>query len=199
MALKPVVFQKKDTPYEWTPEAGERRIRAALEQVEAKAKTHEGIWRAQEAMIQAALEPLGVHGPPWDNHAVEDAADMIHAIRAERDALAARVEALEGGTPGVAAIAAERKRQMEVEGWTAEHDDVHRGGELAEAAACYTVASCDPEGAPVSTADLPTPWPWDEGWWKPAAPRRMLVKAGALIAAEIDRLDRAEKTRTDHD
>lgn len=33
-------------------------------------------------------------------------------------------------------------------------------------------------------------WPWDESWWKPTTPRRDLVKAAALILAEIERLDR---------
>jgi hypothetical protein len=39
-------------------------------------------------------------------------------------------------------------------------------------------------------------WPWDERWWKPSNdPIRDLVKAGALIAAEIDRLQRSEATK----
>jgi hypothetical protein len=33
-------------------------------------------------------------------------------------------------------------------------------------------------------------WPWDESWWKPGDRIRELAKAGALIAAEIDRLNR---------
>jgi hypothetical protein len=37
----------------------------------------------------------------------------------------------------------------------------------------------------------PARWPWSQDWWKPTNPRRDLVKAGALIAAEIERLDRA--------
>lgn len=35
-------------------------------------------------------------------------------------------------------------------------------------------------------------WPWSREWWKPKNPRRDLVKAGALIVAEIERLDRLE-------
>lgn len=35
-------------------------------------------------------------------------------------------------------------------------------------------------------------WPWDAEWWKPTDNRRDLVKAAALIIAEIERLDRAE-------
>jgi hypothetical protein len=36
-------------------------------------------------------------------------------------------------------IAAERKRQIEEEGWTAEHDEQWKKGELAKAAMCYAM------------------------------------------------------------
>jgi hypothetical protein len=84
----------------------------------------------------------------------------------------------------VVLIAAERRRQTEVEGWTPEHDDGHRHSEMAEAAACY--ASLNGRDA-----EPPVRWPWDERWWKPKGRVRDLVRAGALIAAEIDRLQRA--------
>jgi hypothetical protein len=80
-------------------------------------------------------------------------------------------------------IAAERSRQVEVEGWTLEHDDAHDSGELADAAACYALGR-----------KMPSIWPWAEEWWKPSDRRRNLIKAGALIVAEIERLDRAEKS-----
>ena len=42
--------------------------------------------------------------------------------------------------------------------------------------------------------DAPPPsWPWVRRWWKPTDRRRDLVKAGALILAEIERLDRIER------
>jgi hypothetical protein len=80
------------------------------------------------------------------------------------------------------AIAAERVRQIGVEGCSPEHDDEqHSGGELADAAACYA------RGKQMSGV-----WPWTDEWWKPGSDRRrQLVKAGALIVAEIERLDRA--------
>lgn len=79
-------------------------------------------------------------------------------------------------------IAEERQRQKDVEGWTEEHDDTHDRGEMARAASCYCMNSH-------------WHWPWDKSWWKPGTDRRrQLVKAGALIAAEIDRLDRKERT-----
>ncbi|MEM1191515.1 MAG: hypothetical protein AAGI72_23490 [Pseudomonadota bacterium] len=95
-------------------------------------------------------------------------------------------------------IAAERKRQIEQERWTPEHDDSHDGGELCAAAACYaaTAASKQLYSSSDDTAIAITIltgriWPWGNRWWKPGTVRRMLVKAGALIVAEIERLDRA--------
>ena len=91
----------------------------------------------------------------------------------------------------------ERVRQTTVEGWTPEHDGEHDEGELAAAAGSYAInAACmlSPyDGVPRD--ELPDTWPpeWDVKWWKPSPdnPRRDLVKAGALILAEIERLDRA--------
>lgn len=83
---------------------------------------------------------------------------------------------------GVEIIAAERKRQIEVEGFTAEHDRGHGGGSLAAAAACYALYKR-------SRTDSVRLWPWSLKWWKPSDDQiRNLAKAGALIAAEIDRL-----------
>ena len=89
-------------------------------------------------------------------------------------------------------ILAERRRQVEVEGWTPEHDDEHAHGELAEAAAGYAEKASGRNGNPQYA---PRNWPWDLHWWKPAAPRRMLVKAAALIIAEIERIDRKEASK----
>lgn len=88
-------------------------------------------------------------------------------------------------------IASERHRQIEVEGWTPEHDDCHAHGELAAAAATYAVlrSHVGAINGPGS-AMLEELWPWNASWWKPTSPRRDLIKAGALIVAEIERLDR---------
>lgn len=82
-------------------------------------------------------------------------------------------------------VLAERQRQIEVEGWTPDHDDQHDDGQLALAAACYAYQA----DAPMK-GEAPFGWPWDRIWWKPGDRRRMLVKAAALILAEIERLDR---------
>lgn len=97
---------------------------------------------------------------------------------------------------GAERIAAERQRQIEQEGWSPEHDLTHTRGELGYAAAEYAVAAVRAAlgwGA-ADLARVPIHWPWDGRWWKPSDdPIRNLEKAGALIAAEIDRLIRARE------
>ncbi|MFC2970898.1 hypothetical protein ACFOJE_01540 [Azotobacter bryophylli] len=84
-------------------------------------------------------------------------------------------------------VLAERRRQVEAEGFAPECDDQYRVGELATAAGCYLLFSdaYPNEGQP------PAGWPWADSWWKPTTYRQNQIKAGALILAEIERLDRA--------
>ncbi|WP_244111654.1 hypothetical protein [Burkholderia cepacia] len=82
-------------------------------------------------------------------------------------------------------VLAERRRQVDQEGWTPAHDDQYRDHELSCAAGCYAMYTlAHPAGDP------PPAWPWAANWWKPTTHRRNLVKAGALIQAAIERLDR---------
>jgi hypothetical protein len=94
---------------------------------------------------------------------------------------------------GISLIAEERHRQITVKRWSPEHDEAHDNGEIAMAAQAYI------DGARKASHGIempymmspPAAWPWDWTWWKPSKrPIRNLVKAGALIAAEIDRLQR---------
>lgn len=78
-------------------------------------------------------------------------------------------------------VIGERARQVEGEGWTPEHDDTHSRGELAGAAACYLAYR--------SQVPVASPWPGGE-WFRPKDRRSDLVRAAALIIAEIERLDR---------
>ena len=93
---------------------------------------------------------------------------------------------------GAELIYRERNRQLREEGWTAEHDDEHNQGELALAAACYALAELHREKE--MYGDPPPEWPWEATWWRPTPHDRIreLVKAGALIAAEIDRMQRED-------
>ena len=109
---------------------------------------------------------------------------------------------------GAELIAQERQRQIDVKGWDAEHDDEHTEGELAMAAVCYAsprlIYTRDERATGVMFFD---PWPWEDRYDKryryptgntlpkPSGYSKeerleFLVKAGALVAAEIDRLQR---------
>ena len=90
---------------------------------------------------------------------------------------------------GAELIAVERRRQQETEGWTKEHDDSHCADQLVHAADCYLMS----DGQEWAEGETPYLWPWDMKWWKPKDRIHNLVVAGALIAAEIDRLQRKEK------
>ncbi|XAI96541.1 hypothetical protein [Microcystis phage Mae-JY35] len=104
-------------------------------------------------------------------------------------------------------VMAERRRQVDAEGWTPAHDDTHADGAMARAAGLYALVSGSDtttyrnaqhgrhrrDGSPLNDyhAAAMRLWPWDWSWFKPTSRRRDLVKAGALILAEIERLDRA--------
>lgn len=126
------------------------------------------------------------------------------------DGLRALHDLLRTGWPAQSGAArdvlAERERQVSAEGWTPEHDDKHDDGSLALAGACY--ASNAATWASHGTARLRTRyaeiskmacfrWPWPREWWKPKDQRRDLVRAAALILAEIERLDRRVAQRAE--
>lgn len=83
---------------------------------------------------------------------------------------------------GVATIAAERKRQIAEKGWSAEHDSQHTDESLVWAAMHYA--------CPVDPGSKYWPDTWGDQWNQRDSDDRItqLAKAGALIAAEIDRL-----------
>lgn len=85
---------------------------------------------------------------------------------------------------GIELITKERRRQIVEEKWTAEHDRQWTREELASAAAFYAL--------PEKYGELLAFWPWDLKWNKKSKHNRLrqLTIAGALIAAEIDRLVR---------
>lgn len=117
----------------------------------------------------------------------------------------------DGTSEALADVRAERVRQMHAEGWTPEHDDAHDDGQMAMAAAAYIVhgdhrteyklvpvmrrvdvrSAEGPTHHHVGNVSAPKIWPWYGQWWKPKDRRRDLVRAAALIVAEIERLDRA--------
>lgn len=136
---------------------------------------------------------------------------LTQAARAHLDALKARVIELEGKIESDKAtfwgravqcrqvlnlISDERLRQISEECWTPEHDDVHRDGALGVAAACYAMPPnrLVRRIRPPDEAGVPVAWPWHPAWLKPKDRVRDLVRAGALIVAEIERIQRMEQT-----
>lgn len=110
-------------------------------------------------------------------------------------------------------IITERQRQVEEKGFSPEHDDRHDRSELALAAAAFCLAKINDLRKTFSTEmgdgqvavtlqdAAEALWPWNTDEWEPeswsvftassiAARIRNLVKAAAMIIAEIERLDR---------
>jgi hypothetical protein len=125
----------------------------------------------------------------------------INILMQENNTLFQRLTALEAHegalqNDGVALIAAERARQVSREGWTSEHDNEHRNGEMAISAVRYALEDAGREYPELPELEdareaLAAAWPWQSCDWKPKDPILNLVRAGALIAAEIDRRQRA--------
>ena len=113
--------------------------------------------------------------------------ETVEALVEALESAQRKIAELEARTPTAAAVdvLVERRRQVSAEGWTPEHDDAYHNSELADAAACYAIHAHN------QGFSTPVIWPWSLGWWKQSGARRDLVKAGALILAEIERIDRA--------
>lgn len=95
-------------------------------------------------------------------------------------------------SPAMLAVIAERRRQIEVEGYSPDHDDhEYKNGELANNGAAYLLSAA---GSPYLGERI---WTWDHQWWKPdlARPRRDYVRGLALGIAGLEQLDRAKTKR----
>jgi hypothetical protein len=131
---------------------------------------------ARDALVYVRARASGDFAEDFDMP-LPELRDMMRRRRAVAPAL----------SPAVADVLAERRRQIEEEGFTPERDDRYPDCEIACAAACYLAFTLSyPPGDPVRH------WPWAKEWWKPSEDRRRnLVKGVALGLAEIERHDRA--------
>lgn len=83
--------------------------------------------------------------------------DLLTAVRMFRPAPAAG----DAQTAAARDVLAERQRQINVEGWTPEHDDQYTAGDMAAAAACYANQGRYHYPEP----GVPGPkWPWAAEW-----------------------------------
>lgn len=153
-------------------------------------------WSGNSGTV-SAIELLGI-----SRAVCEVSPNLAARIRRAADELIA----LERPTDGCLRILVERRRQIEVEGRSPDADVAYENDELAKAAACYALPITDDRRRDVVIwGGAPEGWPFAKEAWKPAtvvdagegeaavrsADRiRELEKAGALIAAEIDRLAR---------
>lgn len=100
-------------------------------------------------------------------------------------------------TPAALDVMMERRRQVDEEGFSHKHDDAHEPGDLAAAGSAYALATADVlYGLFGYRSSQSPPRMWPTRWkWKPSTPRTMLVKAVALLLAQIERLDREESKK----
>lgn len=91
---------------------------------------------------------------------------------------------------GVELIAIERKRQVEELKWDYTDKDLYDNNELSSAGAVYALSQEDREflQEQIESDIINVLWPWNNKYYKPTPKDRVreLVKAGALIAAQID-------------
>lgn len=165
-----------------------------------------GSWRPDPATVsriaqlemslteQTNLDEIRATLDAEPNESGLDAARRLMAERkTTRRTLAAMLDERQDVTNGVKSIQVERRRQI-IDGFDSVHDDQHTTGQLLLAARCYVVAAMLAE----RNTELPTLarraghlWPWQQSAWNPSTdPLRNVIKAGALLAAEADRLER---------
>lgn len=120
-------------------------------------------------------------------------------LKGARDAWqAAKAQAVPEGF-AIKDVINERQRQINQEFYSTENDDEYKQNELLRAAVCYAENVVrrgwvfDSNFGPdvYQEEEVPDLWPWDLDFWKPKNPRRDLVRAAALIIAEIERIDRS--------
>lgn len=116
--------------------------------------------------------------------ALEEALSRVAALHAENEQSYSNwrraeleLDAVRLTVGVLAEVAAERRRQIEKEGYTAQHDDEHNPIEFAKASAAYAIGA---GGF----------WPWEIASFKPLGFRYNLVRAAALLVAGLERLDR---------
>lgn len=123
------------------------------------------------------------------NRALEDIRSAVESIRNDFAPVLLPARAALATAPtmseAVRDVLAERRRVVEQEGFTPQHDDQWIGDEIALAAIVYA------ESAVGYHTECPDTWPWSATWFKPTTPRSDLIKAAQLIIAEIERIDRA--------
>lgn len=175
-------------------EAQKRAYIIADNQIGRNGEWDEAVLAQQLALLKDDgfdLDTLGIGADALASLADLGAAPTEQASDTEKAPPASPAIKRRRGVEAIEDVINERERQIAVEGWAPAHDDRYQAGELPRAAACYALHGC----APQQDDGCSSQWPFPAAWWKPGAPRRNLVKAAALLIAEIERLDRDAKRR----
>jgi hypothetical protein len=150
-----------------------------------------GASERMQALLRSHMTPAAITA------AIADAEQRAVASAAFAPSGAARLGPM---GPICGELLNERRRQVEGEGWTHASDDRQTDGQLAYAATAYVFSAAYQQGvAPKNHEDGPLAW-WPfplQHFRGDDTSRRALVKAGALIIAEIERLDRAAAAQGD--
>lgn len=169
-------------------------VKLAHEKFSALAAENAGLKAAVTQQIELRAEIKKAGRPPHADFWVQSICEAEEKVKLAleetqaTDAFLAEVRAqgVKSLSNAVQSVIAERQRHQSAEGWTPEHDDQYSKSQLLWASSCYVLNAIHPFNR------IPFGWPWTPEWWKPTNPRRDLVKAGALILAEIERIDRQE-------
>ena len=148
--------------------------------------------RIERSALDAA--GFGPGHPVNHDHPVDYATGVIESVVKRVEARYQDVKETSPHTGKVVGeIEAERLRQMGEKDWSCVNDDEHRNDRsLAQAAAAYALQAARSTSPLLAYEQdqIKKVWPWDQTAWKPTNPRADLVRAAALIVAEIERLDR---------
>ena len=169
--------------------------RGLFKQVQRAIKRSDPGYAEMLRQLEDHLQELGQRWYAGDTNVVDEILQLYCIERDARKTVGAAATAApqaqdverDALTPAARDVLAERARQVSAEGWTPERDDQYTDCQLAAAAASYAVCGKDPKALKLMGV---TAWPWRDYWWKPETYRRNLEKAGALILAEIERIDR---------
>lgn len=159
-------------------------LKVSAESAPAQSDVVSGLLKqARQALVVAERDIYEMSRPgPGRYDGYEFARKRIHTALAEIDIKLAQSKAEpKGMKDALELIADERRRQIIVEGYDAEHDDQHREGEIVDAALIY--------------ADRTIGTMRGNSWGvrpQKFSRERQLVIAAALLVAEIERLRRAE-------
>ena len=146
---------------------------------------------APAATVTPTTESNGDSAQPLPPTSEPGAADESAAALAALTAEAMKANPSLAGVVEMAAelageVLTERLRQILEEGRGAEQDDAYTDYQLARAAVCYAI-----RGAHLAPHKAALYWPWNPAAFKPTGTDRDLIKAAALILAELQRRQRA--------